>query len=273
MPEVSINGTTLWYDVEGEGPPCLVVHGGLGVDHALYRATLGRLTERLRVVWYDQRGNGVSARPDLGTITMEQLADDASGLLDALDLGPAVVLGHSYGAFVAQELALRHPEAVRALVLAAAGPGQLGANEVEGEDGEGPEVPEGLARAFASPVTTDDEMREVFTAALPFYVSRFDPARLQEAFQQAVLSVSAMVRGFEVLATWSAVDRLGQIRVPTLVIGGRDDCVVSWPEQIRIAKRVPGSELEIFDDTAHFAWLDEPDGFWARVDGFLDRLE
>lgn len=270
--EATLNGTTLWYEVDGVGPPCVVLHGGLGVDHGLYRATLQPLAARCQVAWYDHRGNGRSGRPPLETITMEQLADDAVALLDHLQLGAAVVVGHSYGGFVAQELALRHPDAVAALVLVATGPGQLGTGEVEGEDGEGAPLPADLVEILSTIPASDEELRASFSGVLPHYVRRFDPGRLQADFASTILSVDAMVRGFEVLAGWSSVDRLAAVSAPTLVLGGRDDPLTSWPQQVRIAKRVPGAELVLFDDASHYVWLDEPEGFWAAVDGFLDRM-
>ena len=269
MTSVEVAGTSLWHVVDGSGPPILVCHGGLGLDHVLYRATLGRLAADHRVIWYDHRGNGRSGRPPLDSITIEQLADDAAALLEHLGVGPAVVLGHSYGGFVALELALRHPGSVAGLVLVATGPGQLGTDEVEGEDGEGPPLPEPLAAAFASAPTTDGEMRTTFEAVLPHYVHRADPQVLLDALQDAVVSVDAMGRGFEVLAGWSAVDRLARIAVPTLVVGGRRDPLTSWPQQVRIAKRVPGATLVLLDEASHLVWLDDPTGFWAAVDAFL----
>jgi proline iminopeptidase len=272
MAEATINGTTIWYEVEGEGRPFLVMHGGLGVDHDLYRSTLQGLVARGRVVWYDHRSNGRSGRPPIETLTMAQLADDAAALLAHLGLGPALVVGHSYGGFVAQELALRHPEAVAGLLLVATGPGQLGAGEVADEDGAAAPMADDLAAAFSALPTSDDEVRATFRAVLPHYVARFDPAILQEGFDRTVVSLEAMVRGFELLAGWSSVDRLGGIHAPTLVVGGRDDPVTSWPQQVRIAKRVPGAELLLLEDASHFVWLDQPDRFLAAVDGLLARL-
>ena len=87
------------------------------------------LLDGCAVVTYDHRGNGRSARPPLSTMTIEQLADDAAALVARLGLARPAVIGHSFGGFVAQELALRHPDAVGALVLVATGPGQLGTGE------------------------------------------------------------------------------------------------------------------------------------------------
>lgn len=271
MAEATVNGTTLYYELEGSGPPLAVLHGGLGLDHHLYRATMGELTEEHRVLWYDHRGNGRSGRPPVESITIEQLADDAAALLDTLDMTPAVVLGHSYGGYVAQELALRHPDAVTALVLVAVGPGHLGTGEVEGEDGEGPPVPADLAAAFTTPIASDDDLRRVFAPVLRHYVHSADLDLLQEDFDRTIVSWEAMVRGFQVLAGWSSVDRLGRISAPTLVVGGKRDPVLPWPQQVRVAKRIPDAELVLFDDASHFVWMDQPMGFWAVVEGFLYR--
>src|SRR4051794_20343094 len=116
MATAALNGTTIYYETVGDGPPCLVLHGGLGVDHSLYR-DLDALTDRVQLVYFDHRHNGRSGRPALDTITMPQLADDAVALADHLGFDTFIVLGHSYGGFVAQELAIRYPARVDALVL------------------------------------------------------------------------------------------------------------------------------------------------------------
>lgn len=126
VPSALVNGTELFHEVDGDGAPCLVLHGGLGVDHTMYQRTLGPLAPPMQLVYLDHRCNGRSGRPPLITLTMEQLADDAVGLADHLGLDRFHVLGHSYGGFVAQELAIRHPDRVAALLIVATTPGQLG---------------------------------------------------------------------------------------------------------------------------------------------------
>jgi proline iminopeptidase len=111
------------------------------------------LAERLTLLYLDHRGNGRSGRPPLDTITMEQLADDAATLAGHLDLDHVMVIGHSYGGFVAQELALRHPELVSALMLVDTTPGQRGVTEDPDAD-QGPPPPPELAEAMS--VLPDD---------------------------------------------------------------------------------------------------------------------
>tara|TARA_B100001964_G_scaffold228755_1_gene280260 strand:+ start:117 stop:377 length:261 start_codon:yes stop_codon:yes gene_type:complete len=81
MATVEINGTDLFYKLSGQGPTCLVMHGGLGMDHVSC-LELGPLSNQLQMVYYDHRGNGRSGRPPLESLTMEQFADDAAALAD-----------------------------------------------------------------------------------------------------------------------------------------------------------------------------------------------
>ena len=127
------------------------------------------------MLWYDQRGNGRSARPDRDTITMEQLADDAAALLDRSGAG-AGGRGRALLRRVRRPGAgPAPPEVVAALVLVATGPGQLGAHEVEDEDGSGPPMPDGLVAALSVPMATDDEFRAVYPAS--FRTTSIEPTR------------------------------------------------------------------------------------------------
>jgi proline iminopeptidase len=270
MPTAAVGGTSLYYDELGQGPVCLVMHGGLGFDHTCFRPALDRLGDRLRLVYYDHRGNGRSGRPPLETLTMERLADDADALAAHVGADRVVVLGHSYGTFVAQELALRHPGRVAGLILVGATPGQLGASESPDDEQGSPPPPELQALLRASPAT-DEEFAAVVRALAPFYVRGIEPAALEPVLAKTILRAGAMRRSMEVLATWSAVDRLGTVACPVLLLVGRHDVFCSPPQSERIARRVPEAELVVFEESGHFPWLEEPDRFLAVVRGWLDR--
>lgn len=269
MPTAAVGGTTLYYEELGHGPPCLVMHGGLGVDHTCFRPALDRLGARLRLVYYDHRGNGRSGRPPPETLTMEQLADDADALATYVGAHRVMVLAHSYGTFVAQELALRHPDRVAGLVLIGATPGQLGASESPDDEHGPPPPPELQALLRASPAT-DEEYAVIVRAIAPFYVHRIEPAALEPVLSKTILSAGAMRRSMEVLAGWSAVDRLGAVASPVVLLVGRHDVFCSPPQSERIARRVPEAELVVFEESGHFPWLEEPD-FFAVVSTWLDR--
>ena len=272
MDTVEIDGVPIHYVVDGGGnaAPVVVLHGGLGLDHTLYRRTLTPLAADRAVVHFDQRGNGRSVPADLSTITMARLADDVVDLADHLGLDRFVVLGHSYGAFVAQELALRHPDRLTGMVLVSATPGQLGTGEVEDEHGVGPPIPpEVLAMVSGPPPGDDAEMAAGMKDLLPAYFHRPDALDLAAMEEGTVFRAAAMARGFEVLATWSTVDRLSAITVPALVLAGRHDVFTAWPQAHRIASRIPGAEVVVFEDSGHFPWLEEPDRFFPRVREWL----
>jgi pimeloyl-ACP methyl ester carboxylesterase len=114
---LTVNAAELHYEVQGDGPPILMVMGATGVG-AHFARQAGLLADEFTVVTYDRRGNGASPRPEGWTETStEEQADDAAGLLRALDLSPAAVFGTSSGAVFVLCLLVRHPEVVRGAIL------------------------------------------------------------------------------------------------------------------------------------------------------------
>ena len=254
-------------EVVGEGPSVLVLHGGLGVDHTLYRS-LDELCGGLRLIYLDHRGNGRSARPDPETLTMAGWADDALHVGRAVaGADPFIVFGHSYGGFVAQELAIRHPTDVRALLLVCTTAGQLGTGEEPAQPG--PPIPVEFEALLSSPPESDADVAAGMATLAPAYVHRVEPERLRDLMADTVFSASAMRRGFEVLSTWSSVDRLRSITAPTLVVAGRHDPFTSWPQADRIAAHMPNAEVIVFEESSHFPWIDEPEAFSATIRQWL----
>jgi proline iminopeptidase len=268
MPLADVGDLALHYEIDGDGPPCLVLHGGLGLDHVLYRRTLGPLTATRQAVFYDHRANGRSTGAAAGTITMEQLADDAAALAAALGFDRCAVLGHSYGGFVAQELALRHPGLVERLVLVSTTPGQRGSTE-DPDAEQGPPPPREFVEMASTIPATDAELEAGMTALLPFYFHRTPIEDVLPLAAGTIHRVDALVRGFEVLATWSSYDRLPGVTAPTLVLAGRHDVITSPPQSERIASQIPDATRAVLDHSGHFPWIEEPAAFFDVVGAFL----
>lgn len=114
---VAVRDTELFVTTTGTGPPMLVMHGGLGIDHTCLRPWLDALGDIAELVFYDHRGNGRSARPPLDEVDHATWVADADALRERLGHDQVVVLGHSYGGFLAMRYALAHPGRVRGLVL------------------------------------------------------------------------------------------------------------------------------------------------------------
>lgn len=115
MPIVKVTDIEMHYEVLGQGEPFVIV-GGLGTDARLYQTLARSLSERYRVVTFDNRGAGLSGKPDI-PYTIEMMAEDTAGLLGAVGIKRANVLGFSMGGRIALALALGHPDLVRSLVL------------------------------------------------------------------------------------------------------------------------------------------------------------
>jgi 3-oxoadipate enol-lactonase len=115
MPRVRANGIDVFYEVQGAGEPLLLI-AGFASDHMIWSKAVAGLARHYRVLVFDNRGVGQTSGAHT-VLSIRQMAEDAAGLLDAVELNPAHVAGHSMGGLIAQELALAHPEQVRTLTL------------------------------------------------------------------------------------------------------------------------------------------------------------
>jgi len=116
VPELRVNGVSLYYEEHGAGEPIVCLHGA-GSSAAVWSDAVAELANRGRTIAYDRRGHYRSERPEPYVTNVHEQADDAAALIDALEAAPAIVNGRSYGGAVAIDLALRYPDRVRALVL------------------------------------------------------------------------------------------------------------------------------------------------------------
>lgn len=267
-----VRDTELFVATQGHGPPVLVMHGGLGVDHTYFRPWLDRLADNVTLVYYDHRGNGRSARPDLTEVDHGTWVADADALRATLGHERIVVLGHSYGGFLALEYALAHPERVEGLVLIGTSATMRHWDVVHANLATHDPTPEQL-RAFEDrPFSDDGEMAATLSALLPVYFHRPDDSVLGE-LRQMVVSVEASVAGGRCLADYDLRGELGNIDVPALVLGGRHDFIM--PPQhtaVPLAAGLPRSELVVFEDSGHFPFIEETDHFTEVVAGWLARL-
>lgn len=272
MPTATVNGTVLHYEVAGDGPTCLVLHGWLGADHTYLRPDLDLLGEHLRLVYLDHRGNGRSGAAGVETLTVEQLADDADALAAQLGAAEVVVLGHHQGASVAQELALRHPARVAGLILVGGTPGELGKRESLVDALDAPPTPPEVEVLQRVPPGTDEELAATLRTLGTFFFRRVGPAEERTPFDHTLFHAEATVRAMLSLGWWSCVDRLVDVRAPALVLVGRHDVFFGPHQSERIARHLAGSTLVVLEDGGHLPWVEEPIGFIAAVRDWLGGL-
>lgn len=261
-------GCHLHAELIGEGPPCFIAHGCPGLHHGVYRS-LDPLVRRNQLVYWDHRGHGRSDPLPDGPVSMSLFADDAVALADHLCIQTFAVFGHSFGGWVAQELALRHPDRVSALIIAGTTPGQLSLTEPVDDD-QGPPPPVEVTDLLATRPATDAELAHLYARLAPYYLRDSDPATLLSALSPGLVSADSMVRVFDAVSRWSVVDRLRDIACPTLLLAGSYDIFCSPQQLDRIARRISHAEQVVFDSSGHFMWLEEPDRFFPLVRDWLD---
>jgi 3-oxoadipate enol-lactonase len=246
------------YETRGTGEPLLLVHG-LGYARWGWEPVVGELAARFLVVLFDNRGIGESDVPP-GPYTARELAEDAMAVLDDAGIDRAGVVGTSLGGMVAQELAIGWPERVERLVLACTTPGVRGVPLPERTArllAEAPSLPQDVAlRRFVENALGSDPDPALVERILAFRLaSPPDPAGWQAQAAAA--------------QTFDALDRLGGIRAPTLVLHGTADGVVDVRNAQLLAKRIPDVRVELFADRGHLFFWEEPERFVRLVTEFL----
>lgn len=264
--------TTLHTVVEGEGPPVLHIHGGLGLDHTYLRAGMSPLRHRLTNVYVDLPGHGRSPAPaDWATQDLDVWADDLDAVRAAHGFGAWSVLGHSYGAFIAMAYALRYPDRVRQLVLVGGGPSFAHAGAVlAGLDRRGqPEAAAALVAGLSAPARDDAHFASEWAKVLPLYFHAWHPRHL-ELFATTVYSAAGFNRGNQLLATLDLGPRLADIEASTLVVTGDDDFIMpaDGPGAALVAG-IPRASRVVIADAGHFPFIEQTHATAHHLAAFL----
>jgi pimeloyl-ACP methyl ester carboxylesterase len=263
---VATGDVELWVDQRGSGPDVLLI-AGLSDPAEAWSFQLDGLAGQHRLTAFDNRGAGRSPMIPVD-FTVADMADDAAGLLRSLGIEQAHVMGFSGGSATAQELALRHPELVRSLVLDstwARGDGLFQAMVASW-------------RWLAETAPSERAMLEAFFVFI--YTARAHDEGLVAAIVDDALSFEfpqqpeGFLRQLEAWAAHDTLDRLASITVPTLVIAGDEDLITPPRLGRVVADGIPGAELVILEGEAHQPFQETPErfnglvaDFWARVEG------
>lgn len=251
-------GVRMHFEVRGpvDAPALVLLHGYSDSGFSFSRI-LPLLPADRRIIVPDLRGHGRSSQPPAG-YGMDTLAHDVLALLDALDVGSAVVLGHSMGSLVAQRFAVLAPERVEALVLVGSAPsihGLAGLEEFrEAVDALADPVQEEFVRAFQESTIVRPVPPEFMDGVVAESLRL--PAR-------AWRDLLAGMIGAPVAAP-------GEIRARTLILWGAEDGVFGRDQQVRLRELVPGSRLKVYEGVGHAPHWEVPRRFATDLAAFLD---
>jgi pimeloyl-ACP methyl ester carboxylesterase len=254
MPFAELGERRVYYEEHGEGDPVLLV-AGLGADHLAWGLQSDAFREHHRVIAFDNPGVGRTEGPD-GPYTTELFADTAAGLLGALGIERAHVVGASMGGTVAQQLALRHPQLVRSLTLHCTwgkADGHLTA----------------LMRswqAYAQAVPLLELCRQcwlwVFTVGWyndrPDELTRLERQVLEAEHPQAP---EAFCEQVDACLSHDALDRLGEVAAPTLITVGDRDVLTPPHHTYAIKDRMPHARVRVWKQMGHAPFWEIPDEF------------
>jgi proline iminopeptidase len=272
MPIVHLNQTDLFYVEVGNGFPCLVMHGGLGLDHTHMHPALDSLGDVFRLIYYDHRGNGRSGRPPLETLTFDQFCADADALRQHLGFEKVAVIGSSMGGIIVLQYALRYPERLSYLILMdTAAVFDYGDEVAANIERKGPSEEIRAAQA-APPPTNDEATRDSILTLAPLYFHVSSAELIDRVWGKTIYSHSAYSRNGALLKEHNVRPRLAEIRIPTLVITGDDDFITPPSAHEVIHQGIPGSELMILENSGHFPHIETPDAFFTSVRGWLSRV-
>lgn len=259
MPKTSANGVQIYYETHGRGEP-LVLIAGIGYGTWLWFKQIPALAPHYNVIIFDNRGAGRSDKPD-EEYNVALLAQDAYELLRTLGVSRAHILGVSLGGFIAQQLALDHPELVRSLVLCSTSFGGPNMILPKGEVlqfmafGAGKEtLPYGLELAFS---------RE-YLQQHPHEI-----AHLTRPLHRHPQPRYAYLRQLMAPINFCSEDRLSEIRCPALVLAGEDDPVVPAENSRRLAAKLPHGQSKIFPGVRHLFFIERADEVNRTILEFL----
>lgn len=270
MPYADSGGTRLYYELEGQGTP-LVLIMGLGGTLRAWGLQWPDFVRRHQVLALDNRGVGRSDKP-VGGYTVARFADDVATVMDHAGIESAHILGISLGGLIAQELYHARPQRVRSLMLCATG---VGVNDPAGIPAE-QEIIEIMSMDRTSTPMRDFMEQHVRAFYHPDYLARVPDLvdhllAFQEMEPQPSHSYTGQLRA-ALTHTYNS-PRLPAIRVPTLVVHGEHDRI--WPvaNAEYLAANIPNARLEIVPEAGHMLPLEKPQAFNRRILAFLSDVD
>lgn len=266
MPFASLKDFRLFYESHGAGNSLVLIPGFASGAWNWFKQT-GELSKDFRVVTFDPRGIGKSKSPNIrgnGNFSLEVFAEDVLGLLNALEIEKAHIIGASFGGFVAQEFALKFPERLNKLVLVCTTAG--GANHVR------PSIE--VLRSFApdASLTRGEHIRRFLRPAFSeeFNVNRADEVeKVCRMREESDVSETTYLDQLETAFNFDLESKTRSIKAETLVLTGDKDLIVPMENSVNLSNSIPNAILKIVKTGSHMFFIEKADEFNRVVANFL----
>jgi len=278
--DVTLNGVQLHYTVRGSGPVMIAHSGGPGMD-ARGWDDFAKIDDFVTIVAIHPRGSGLSGPAAGDAYLLPDYASDVEALRVHLGLEKPLVMGWSHGGMVVQQFAFTYPNSLSKLILfdTSAYFGEF-LSDIESAVKEFKDEPwyqksfAALQAEWAGEYKTGDDMARLWTEEMKFYFTKFG-AR-EEAYRERTKDLPIFIEPLKTfndkeVPTMDLRPRLKNITVPTLIIVGRHDFITNVSMAEEMAKNIPNARLEVFEDSGHFAFVEEPEKFYRVIKEFVEK--
>ncbi len=286
--KLHVNGTELFFDVAGseldaatdfrQKPTLIILHGGPGFDHTYFRPWLDPISGFARLIYIDQRGCGRSQRHSHEYYQLGIMADDIVLFCKALDIERPIVLGQSFGGFVALSIAHRHPDFPAGIILFDTSPAwtdgyDLDALErmVGGERGK--ELRE-IAYRESTGQATEAELKRFEQDIMPLYWHQgYKQEYIDAMYKNPLVNMDiAMYMMGTLSKEYDLRPHLPEIKIPALILQGRYDWVTPMAGAEEMAQKIPNAQLHIFEHSGHMVFMEEQEELVSVIKQWIESL-
>ena len=256
MPKQLANNINVYYEIHGEGQPLVFIHG-LGSSTQDWEPQVAEFAKSFKVITFDLRGHGQSDKP-AGPYTLSQYSDDLAGLLQALGIASAHIVGISLGGGIAFQFAIDHPTQVKTMTIVNSAPTLGDPAQVK------PEIDRRVG------IVQQMGMRAMGQALAPNLFPKPEHAALRESFVEswAQNDPQAYIEATRSMLDWNVIAQLGAIKCPSLIIAADQDYSPVAVKEAYI-KLMPNAQLVVIPDSHHATPIERPAEFNAALAKFL----
>lgn len=283
---IEVNGVRLYFDVHGsalvpdgpamrEKPTLILLHGGPGMDHSGYKPAFYDLADAAQLVFLDHRGNGRSDDGPLKRQTLAQWGDDLAGFCDALEIAAPIVYGLSFGGFVAQSFATRHPDRLSGLILASTAPRTMHGRKYDAfERLGGTPAREAAMRFWGGGIEEPDAIAAWERHCLPHYnPTPPDPQARPRTIRRPETMRNFFRAGGE-RDRMNFLEDLARVQVPTLILAGELDPVAPIADMEELRDHLPAAlvRYHAIANAGHGTHRDDPETTFGLIRDFIAEV-